>query len=361
MYLGQKYYYPKAIKKIMRVAIIVDIGLQILYQIPYFDRNVGEKRTFDTFLDIIGFNRIIDYGNGNDVDYGEKEDIQIFPEQMALVFCKAITYLFMGIQILIYSSQSFQEYYLVYLFTGKMNLRRKSLMNAFRFNNKRIITMENSLKLREDMTVNMNNLMKLLEKWGKLLSNMDSATAQTETIKSRKESKDITNLRGKPKKEKKYDEKTVKQYIRKLILDKFLIKLEIWFYQFAVDYSKIQPYERDTFERDVIQGKTTAKTFLEKIVDYHIDNLQLGSFTEAEMIEVKKFFVKNKEQMEVLEEQKEKKKKQKLEMQKKGFATILLPSIKKETTLSELLHQDIEKRKIVDLTQRKFLEIEDLN
>ena len=361
MYLGQKYYYPKAIKKIMRVAIIVDIGLQILYQIPYFDREDGDKKEFNTVLDIIGFNRIIDYRKGNNTNSENNEDIQIFSDQMALVFCKAITYLFMGIQILIYSSQSFQEYYLVYLFTGKMNLRRKSLMNAFRFNNKRIITMEKSLKLREDMTVNMNNLMKLLEKWGKLLSNRDSATDQPDllTIKSRKESKDITYLRAKPKKEKIYDEKTVKKYIRKLILDKFLIKIEIWFYQFAVDYSKIQPYERATFERDVIQGKTTAKTFLEKIVDYHIDNLQLGSFTEAEMIEVKKFFVKPKEQMEVLEEQKEKKKKIKYEMQKKGFAAILPASIRKEaTSLSDVLHRDIEKRKIVDLTQRKFLEIE---
>ena len=32
MYLGQKYFYPKAIKKILRIAIIVDIAIQIIYQ-----------------------------------------------------------------------------------------------------------------------------------------------------------------------------------------------------------------------------------------------------------------------------------------------------------------------------------------
>ena len=44
-------------------------------------------------------------------------------------------------------------------------------------------------------------------------------------------------------------------------------KLEIWFYQFSIDYSKINPDERDVFERDVIQGHTTAKTFIEKLVE----------------------------------------------------------------------------------------------
>ena len=58
MYFGQKYFYPKAIKKILRVAIIVDIALQILYQMPQFYRDNSEKTTLDKILDVIGCNWI---------------------------------------------------------------------------------------------------------------------------------------------------------------------------------------------------------------------------------------------------------------------------------------------------------------
>ena len=108
MYLGEKYYYPKAIKNVLRVIIIIDIGLQILYQIPFFNPETDKKSLLLTILNIIGFNRIINY------DKSTSDDIEINKEQIALVFCKAITYFFIGIQILIYSTQKFQEYYLVY-------------------------------------------------------------------------------------------------------------------------------------------------------------------------------------------------------------------------------------------------------
>ena len=125
MYFGQKYFYPKAIKKILRVAIIVDIALQILYQMPQFYRDNSEKTTLDKILDVIGFNKIINYGKGSNVSYDDEEDIQIYTEQMILVFCKALTYFFMGIQILIYSSENFQEHYFIYLVTRKLDLKRK--------------------------------------------------------------------------------------------------------------------------------------------------------------------------------------------------------------------------------------------
>ena len=100
-----------------------------------------------------------------------------------------------------------------------------------------------------------------------------------------------SNLRGARREEKIFEEQKVKKYIKKLILSKALIRAEIWFYQFSIDYSKINPDDRDIFERDVIQGRTTAKTFIEKLVDAYVDNLNLGNFTEAEMVELKKFFV----------------------------------------------------------------------
>ena len=357
MYLGKKYFYFKAVKKILRVVIIIDIGAQILYQIPVFYRDPEEKTTFDKILDIIGFNRIIDYGKGNDISYDDgKDDIEIDTEQMVLVFCKAITYFFMGIQILIYSSQNFQEYYLVYLITRKLDLKRKSLMNAFRFNNKRIKTIEESIKLRENMSLDMKNLIEKLDDWHSKLSKLDAAELQANLITRKSSVIKDSNLRGRQREDKIYEEKIVKNYIRKLILNKFLIRLEKWFYQFAVDYSKINPDEKDLYERDVIQGRTDAKSFIEKMVDVYLDNLKLDSFTEKEMIELKKFFVETKEQMKKYNEQKEKRKNKQMEK----FDTNSIPGIKKKQhiSLKNLLIKEIEEKQTVDLIQPKFQEIE---
>ena len=221
MYFGQKYFYPKAIKKILRVAIIVDIALQILYQMPQFYRDNSEKTTLDKILDVIGFNKIINYGKGSNVSYDDEEDIQIYTEQMILVFCKALTYFFMGIQILIYSSENFQEHYFIYLVTRKLDLKRKSLMNAFRFNNKRINTMNESVKFREDMILNMEELKKMLEKWTKQLSKLSKDPGHTSLIGTKAERKE-SNLRGARREEKIFEEQKVKKYIKKLILSKAL-------------------------------------------------------------------------------------------------------------------------------------------
>ena len=353
MFLGEKYLYPRAIKKILRVIIIIDIAIQIIYQNPFIHQNLGEKTILHKILNIIGFNQIINYEQSTD------EDIAINNDQLILVFCKAFTYIFIGIQILIYSTQKFQEYYLIYIVTLKKNLKKKALINAFRFNNKRIETMNQSIQLREDMHLDMDNLLKILENWKNDLSKDTPNNTQSNFIKT----KDSNEIRSKPKKVKIYDEETVKKYIRKLILDKSLIKIDTWLYQFAVDYSKINPEERDIFERDVIQGKTRFKTFIEKIVDFNLDNLKLDCFKEDEMIQLKKFFVNTKEQLKILEEQKAKKKK---EEDKEGNKIELLekklnPNIEKESdSLIDKSKKENEKQHVVDLTHPKFKDIENL-
>ena len=374
MYLGEKYYYPKAIKNVLRVIIIIDIGLQILYQIPFFNPETDKKSLLLTILNIIGFNRIINY------DKSTSDDIEINKEQIALVFCKAITYFFIGIQILIYSTQKFQEYYLVYVVTRKINLKRKSKMNAFRFNNKRIETMNKSIQLRENMPLDMNYLKTMLQSWNSKLSKIDSSSSHTNLITNKDSKDNINNFgRNKPKKEKIYDEKTVKKYIRKLILDKLLIKFDTWLYQFSVDYTKINPEERDYYERDVIQGKTRVKTFIEKIVDINLDNLKLNdNFNEQEMIEIKKFFVNTKEQLKILEEQKANKKNEEeiKNLDLNNNNELLEDKLKpEENNLMNIMKEEIDKiekkdkkdkkekndKKIeIDLTQDKFKDIENL-
>ena len=176
MLVGEKYFYPKAIKKILRVAIIIDITIQIIYQTPYFSINnveSVENGVLLKILNVIGFNKIINYG---------KKTIEIDSHQMILVIAKAISYFFMGLQILIYSSQDFQEKYLSYIITSKENLRRIKFMNVFRFNNKRIKTMNKSIKLREEMSLSMNYLQNILDTWNNKLSNINTTNVQNSLI-----------------------------------------------------------------------------------------------------------------------------------------------------------------------------------
>ena len=349
LYLGQKYYYLRAIKKVLRVVIIIDIAIQILYQMPAFSQSKEEKTVFDIILDIIGLNRIIIYGKNDKINYDEDDDIDVYMDQMLIIFCKAFTYFFMGIQILIYSSQHFQEHYLVYIVTRKIEIKRRSLIKAFRFNNKRIKSMNDSIKLREEIPLEMKQLKDILEIWDNKLSNMDSQTSHTNLISYKINQEKIESeksLINKKKKEKIFEENKVKQYIKKLILKKPLVRLRIFVFKFSIDYSKINPDERDTFERDVIQGNTKGKTSIEKIIDSRVDNLQLGNFNELEMIELKKFFTKTEEQLKKMEEQKENKIKEKEKENEISF-DFIEPELK----------QDIP---IVDLTQPKFIEIENL-
>ena len=94
-------------------------------------------------------------------------DITLDIRQLFLILAKAFTYLLMSFQVLIYSSQSFQEYYLSYIITKNNILRRICLMNVFKFNNNRIGAMNNSLNLRIDTAESMQSLEKILDQWNK--------------------------------------------------------------------------------------------------------------------------------------------------------------------------------------------------
>jgi hypothetical protein len=179
IYLGSKYYYPRAIKKILRITILLDITIQILYQAPYF----GTK---SEILEMIGLNKILEFKKNDET--GEME-VELSFEYLFLVLAKAFTYLFMSFQILVYSSQSFQEYYLSYIISKNDILRRISLMNVFKFNNERIEAMNNSINLRNDMSQSMDILKNKLELWNTnlMMAKGDIKKTMKEDIKKDKE------------------------------------------------------------------------------------------------------------------------------------------------------------------------------
>ena len=456
MYVGDPYLYPKAIKTLLRVAILIDIAIQTLYQTPYI--NPGSKtNNFFIILKIIGFNKIIHFG-----DNFNAEEFEIAPEQMILVLSKAFTYFFMSIQILIYSSQDFQEYYLSYLLTKNLNLRRISLMNVFRFNNKRIEVMGRSIALRQEMQNSMILLQKRIQSWTKSLSTIGGklysieSTKETNKVKEKslkvdlkeikeeeiiKEKENIENTKNenifnsvksltdlpdnieknkkedkvknekvdekKPPQEKKFfdlfgikvkkgaeeeeeedeeeeeeeyvPENIVKEKIKSWIFGGILIRIQLWLHKKVASYTSIEIDERDVYEKEVIQGRTTISSMLETMVELQLNTIDLSKFTSDELHEVKKYFDGTREK-ELIKLKKEREKKMKL--QKAGNQLITLNQLKKEVEdnieikKGEIMEKDNENKdrnssfyikmksqeenpkRIIDTTQPKFKELE---
>ena len=403
MYYGKPYYYPKAVKTFLRVAILIDIAIQALYQTPYINPNSTSNNLY-TILKIIGFNKIISFGNTAD-------EFKIYKDQMILVLGKSLTYFFISLQILIYSSQDFQEYYLSYLLTKKNNMRRISLMNVFRFNNKRIKTMGKSITLRQEMDNSMQILQKRLELWshsllnvgGKLymeekgknlknkisenldnskdeIINFDNKIKKSETLKTlsdfpeneveegqkdeiKSKSKILSlfgiktteeNIKGEEdeyeeeeeeKEEKEYvSENIVKENIKSWIFGGFLMKIQLWLHKNAASYNSIEENERDVYEKEIIQGRTAISSILETTVEMYLNTIDLSKFTLDELTEVKKFFDGTREK-ELKEMKKKKIKIEKRENFKKHVRKVILSNnIKKLSNKS--LNKNIAKKKI---------------
>ena len=142
-----------------------------MYQAPYFSDSTNEV------LENIGLNKILSFKKN---DSTEEMEVELSSEYLFLVLAKAFTYLFMSFQVLVYSSQSFQEYYLSYIISKNDILRRISLMNVFKFNNERIEAMNNSINLRNDMSQSMDILKNKLELWN---NNLMMAKGDIKNIK----------------------------------------------------------------------------------------------------------------------------------------------------------------------------------
>ena len=160
IFSGQKYGYPMGIKKILKVCVIIDITIQTIYQIPYIspDQNSVLQKIFD----VLGFIKLIDYEvNGT--------DIEILSNGVIEVIGKPLIYLFLSLQVIIYTSKYFKAYYVAYLIKQKNDYYKNSLINSFLFNNRRIEAFNNSINLRLESEKAMTELKYTLEDWNKKL------------------------------------------------------------------------------------------------------------------------------------------------------------------------------------------------
>ena len=291
IYLGKKYTYPKAIKTVLRMIIIIDITVQIIYQFPIFD--VEYLKDWLLLLQNIGLNKVLIFEK-QEGENGYYNYIILF-DKLFLVFSKAFIHLFMSIQILIYSSQTFQEYYLSYIITKNNTLAQTTLMNVFKFNNERIKTMKNSIVQRIEMFRSLNKLNYKLEKFNPnsqkkednfINSHSEPNKQKIEDQEKEKEKESIeNNLLDNydiQKKEKRI--LFIRESIKNMILDGFLVNLHIVIHKNAADYTSIiNKEEKSIYQKDIIQGKTKIMSFIEKQIEKELDKLYLSDFTDEDL------------------------------------------------------------------------------
>ena len=394
IYLGSKYYYPKAIKKILFITILIDISLQILYQFPLFDiENVVTRK-----LPILGINKILIFTKV-EIEPGRYiYTYNVLIDKLFLVIGKALVYFFLSLQILIYSTQSFQDYYLSYITTKKYSLGRRTLMNVFKFNNERIESMQNSINNRIDMSRRLNDLKKKIEIWSNknknynknninapknIINNIDNENEQKVLGENsfeqneKEEEGNINNINNIEEnkieyKKKHNDEEKVKNIIKDWILDRFLVNLQIKIHQNAWGYTNINENEKEFFKRDTIQGKTKLISEVEKKIEEFINNkelLDLSEFKESEIKEVL-FIFNEKKDKKKKDDKKDDKKDENISKkeEKESFENIMKDKIndKKMTNLFKIINdikiehinQSKEKKGIIDLNKPKYKQFE---
>ena len=322
LYLGEKFTYFIIIKKVLRIAILIDILGQGIYQIPFL--NPDEESIFYNIFNAIGFFKVIDF-KGNE---GE-EEIEI--DQSMQVFSKAIIYLLISLQILIYESSHFKKYYLVYLLENKNEFKRHSIINSFKFNNQRVKIFQRSLSIRQQSDQAMEDLKRIIEELnnklkrigGKLLD--DISRKRTIDVIDEKEEDNINNINndnnddeiqleksqesniinaGKYQgilgliqktnditKEKNYLEvDEVKEKIKDMIYKSFITKVYLWLHKHSASYRSIEEEEKDDFDIETIKGETKIKSIIEHDVNRLLNITDLEHFDKEDLKNIELMF-----------------------------------------------------------------------
>ena len=155
IYLGLKYGYPKQIKKLLRICLIFDLIIQLIYQILYISSN--EDDIFYKIFNSLGFSKLLNYSDNIDVELASANIIEIIG--------KPLIYLIICLQTIIYNSIDFKRYYLLFLFKLNKELMRNGLVNSYIFNNSRIQEFNNSVDLRIKNEINMKNIKDKVKNW----------------------------------------------------------------------------------------------------------------------------------------------------------------------------------------------------
>ena len=324
LFLGTKYSYPKMLKKLLIVVVLIDITIQAIYQTPYFSQS--EDSPWYDLCKAIGLIKVIDFKK----DENNKDTVVI--DQEVEVFGKALIYFFMSVQILIYDSKSFQRYYLVYLLSFKYDINKLSKINAFTYNNNRAKIFNKSLEIRQRTDKTMDDLKDILINT-KLNEENDEPIKKHSTksfsskhlirIKERKNTEE-EELKKKEEEKKKNEDngeflevEEVKERIQKVIYSGFLMQTYLWLHKNSASYKNIELDARPDFDIDTIKGDTQIKSVIENDLNRGLNILDLTKIDKNKMkhilLIIETGFDKSKKQIYEQKKQEEEKSKETLQ------------------------------------------------
>ena len=254
---GKKYYYPH-FTKYLRIILLIDISLQLLAQF-FMDEGLISR-----ILNTFGINKLLEF---------KDDEVIKHQDSFALLIAKTISYFFISLQILIYSSTDYIEYYFIYLLTLRVTRYKMAKINAFRFNNERIDVINKSLSLKEEAYSTMNEIQFLLEDWKKMFTKRTKKLSikRTPAFKMIKEEDEFPEF---------VNDEEAKKTIKNWIMDSSLIKIYKYIHKFSSPYQNLGNNEMYELEKNIIQGETRPITYIEFLIDFYLDALSPFQLTE---------------------------------------------------------------------------------
>jgi hypothetical protein len=256
MILGKRFEILKASSGFFRVFLIIDLSLQMIYQLP-INNDINNSIISNDVLGSIGINKIHDFR-----DLENKSTFDINAGFLFQDIFKVSMYFLVSIMVLIYESNSFKEFYIKYIIIQRNRMAKNSAINTFLFNNKRIELMEKIVNYRQEIHMTLHKVEKHLEKWE---SKLGSNVGTTERVE-----KDTTVVLEE------LTDKDIRDKIREKIKNGFLIHLAIILSRRTSSYSFTEKEEKEEYENAVVRGSINIKCKIEKKIDEFVDQLDLS-------------------------------------------------------------------------------------
>ena len=322
IYIGVKYGYPKQIKKLLRICLIIDIIIQLIYQIPYISSD--ENDIFHKIFTALGFSKLLNYLDNSDIELASTSLIEIIG--------KPLIYLIISLQTIIYNSNDFKRYYLVFLFDVEYQTKRNSLVNAYIFNNSRIQEFKKSIELRINNETNMEKIKDIVEIWTKSFRNEKNKIFEgprKEPLKYLKEERENEEEELKKSDEKKSEEDKkieekidiniedikskgvisvfeinqkrnrkivdpdkIKEKLTNILLNGKIMKFYLWFNRNSIFFKEMNSHGKLNFELESFIGTIITRSYIENQIVDTLKFLDLTDFDENEVEILEDFFIK---------------------------------------------------------------------
>jgi hypothetical protein len=339
--LGEKSTYPKRMRKIFIYIIFIDLLIQILFQIPA-TLDINKDHTAQIVLSCIGLkNAVIKY-------------VPLIIDELSIstLILKALIYFLCSLQILIYSSKDFKEFYTAYVFEKRDKTYVSAAMNAGLFNNRRIEIMQKSMDYRSEINKVLQTLEEHLKKWDEKLNGnveifdnrgtnayrefskkMDQLSAYNHEVDTDAlQEKEMTTQENLKKSDvtEKHDKKSegsspksinivnthenfnnrrvddkmygiekksdlFQETVRKICLSSNLVKFALFMNKISTSYLFVSKKEKEELENSIIKGYTHIPCRIRKLINKFIDEFTINDFLKVKEIKKLKDKKNNKD------------------------------------------------------------------